>query len=612
MACKGVAGQLASNALGLAGRLFVLAMIPGVLFGCAEIDEDEHREGEAAEAASPITYNVTSLGTPRRYATATVLGNGKVLVAGGSDATNTFTTAEVYDPATDQWSATGVMTGSPPNRDRHTATLLSPTKVMVVGGLNGMGVNNTSSIYNASTNTWSAGPNMSKYRYGHTATTLNDGRVLVVGGYGAGTYHKSAEIYNPVTNSWSSVANMTFARYGHSATLLDDGRVLIVGGTSGTYLASVGSSEIYNPTTGTWSTGPQLNTARYAHLATKLVDKCVLVVGGVDTSQNVPGAERYCPNKVGFEAIAGNAAKRVEPTMVTLSDNRVLVAGGRGTAGNVLSNADIYDPVTNTWQSTDMLQTARSQHVAVRLNGDRVLMIGGTGASSNTLANVEISRLAIDGNLGSALPTFVTGTTCLGKDDFAPPSSCASFHNEDRAFLWTAPLPGHYEFSTVDALFPLDTVVYVQDARTDALLSTINGQPACNDDHLGSLQSTVVTNLAAGQRVQVIVDGFGVDKCGDFKLSVSARCQIGLSCNTGQPGVCATGTTQCNADSTQACVRNTNPSSEVCNDNLDNDCDGLVDEGCCTLACEDGPNEGQPCLSAANCKGYACTCYSID
>lgn len=612
MACNGVVGQFASTKWGLARRLFVLGVIPALLVGCADIDvdQDELGDGETAEAMSPITYNVASLGTPRRYATATVLGNGKVLVAGGSDSMNTFATAEVYDPATDQWSAAGQMTGSPANRDRHTATLLSNGKVMVVGGLNGMGVNNTSSFYDPNTNAWTAGPNISRYRYGHTATTLNDGRVLVVGGYGGGVYHNSAEIYTPVTNSWSNTSNMIVARYGATATLLADGRVLVVGGTPGTYLDSVGSSEIYNPATGTWSSGPSLSTARYAHLATKLSNGCVLVVGGVDTSQNVPAAERWCPAWSSFQAIAGNAAKRVEATMATLSDNRVVVAGGRDGAGVVLSNIDIYDPVTNTWQTTDALKVARSRHAAVRLNGDRLLFMGGTGTTNAPLSNVEILRLSIDGDLGSAVPTSQTGDTCSGKNDFAPPSSCASVQNQDRTYLWTAPLPGHYKFTTVDSAFTLDTVLYVQDARTDALLTGVNGQPACNDDTSGVLQSTVVTSLAAGQRVQAVVDSYGTDKCDTFKLSISALCQVGLSCSTGQSGVCSAGTTQCNADSTQACVRNTNPSSEVCDDNLDNDCDGLIDEGCCTLRCDDGPYEGQLCSSAAQCKGYACTCFS--
>lgn len=589
--------------------MFVLGVVPTMMLGCADIDLDELAEGETAEAASPMTYVVTGLGTPRRYATATLLGNGKVLVAGGSDATNVFATAEVYDPATDQWSATPLMTGSPPNRYLHTATLITSQKVMVVGGNNGMGgVNNTSSFYDANTNTWSAGPSMSRFRYGHTATTLQNGRVLVVGGYGAG-YHNSAEIYNPTTNSWSNTTSMSVARFRPTATLLDDGRVLVVGGTPGTYLDSSGSSDLYDSAGGTRSSGPNLKTARYAHTATKLSNGCVLIIGGVDTSGNVPGAERWCPGMTDFAAIAGNAAKRVEATMTTLSDNRVLVAGGHDGTGVPYSTADIYDPATNTWQSTDLLQVARSRHAAVRLNGDRVLFIGGSGANTTTHSSVEISRLAIDGNLGSPCPTSITGTTCGGKNDFAP--SCASSHNEDRAYLWTAPRTGHYQFTTVDSAFTLDTVLYVQDARTDAILTTYNGSPACNDNTGLSLQSTVLpVSLVAGQRVQAIVDGYGPDRCGSFKLSVSALCQVGLSCNTGQPGVCAAGTTQCNAaDSTQACVRNTNPGAEVCGDNLDNDCDGLVDEGCgCERVCLTGTFKDKPCISAADCKGALCDC----
>ena len=73
-------------------------------------------------AAAPFTFSYTgSLSTARTAYTATLLQNGKVLVAGGQDASGVLASAELYDPATGTWSATGNLhTG----RKWHTAILL--------------------------------------------------------------------------------------------------------------------------------------------------------------------------------------------------------------------------------------------------------------------------------------------------------------------------------------------------------------------------------------------------------------------------------------------------------------------------------------------------------
>ena len=55
------------------------------------------------------------------------------------------------------------------------------------------------------------------------------------------------------------------------------------------------------------------------------------------------------------------------------------------------------------------------------------------------------------------------------------------------------------------------------------------------------------------------------------------------SCNTGQQGVCSAGTETCSGGSWGSCVRNTNPSTELCTNSLDDDCNGQTD--CSDSAC---------------------------
>jgi N-acetylneuraminic acid mutarotase len=63
--------------------------------------------------------------------TATVLQNGKVLVAGGYNGSHVISSAELYDPSTGTWTTTGSMSYI---RFRHTASLLANGKVLVAGG----------------------------------------------------------------------------------------------------------------------------------------------------------------------------------------------------------------------------------------------------------------------------------------------------------------------------------------------------------------------------------------------------------------------------------------------------------------------------------------------
>jgi hypothetical protein len=165
----------------------------------------------ALSAQAPGTFVATgNLTMPRLNHTATLLENGKVLIAGGGSGEQGLASAELYDPDTGTFAATGTVQ---PNGERRIGTP----------------------------------------RRSHTATLLNNGMVLIAGGYGPGGILAGAELYDPDTGNFIRTGNMTVPRYDHTATLLQNGSVLIVGGSDTCPGYDLASAEIYNPSTGNFT-----------------------------------------------------------------------------------------------------------------------------------------------------------------------------------------------------------------------------------------------------------------------------------------------------------------------------------------------------------------------
>jgi len=239
---------------------------------------------------------------------AVTLQDGRVLVAGGElgpDYGNgPSAAAQIYDPSSGAFSVAGKMGSA---RYAHTETLLSDGRVLLAGGTeynDGFGPSlSTAEIYDPSSGAFSATGGMNAPRAYHTATLLPNGKVLIAGGEDTGplpgnppAVFNTAEIYDPATGVFTPTANMTAAREQHTATLLDNGQVLIAGGANSSGVLN--SAEIFDPASSTFSPTASMTSARQGQAAIALSNGQVLVAGGLDSkSVKLNSAELYTPGQ---------------------------------------------------------------------------------------------------------------------------------------------------------------------------------------------------------------------------------------------------------------------------------------------------------------------------
>jgi hypothetical protein len=190
--------------------------------------------------------------------TSTLLGDGRVLVVGGlvpgpcwadgdkAPCYQTTSSVELWDPKTGAFTV-GPPLGDQLDRAAHTATLLHDGRVLIAGGSSNDGDSggdpaSRDAIWSPETNSWRVLEH-SAFRVYHTATLLEDGSVVFIGGQrdlcgcckklaGSGEFASSIVRYDPATDQWNREGESLLPRDRHGAALLPDGSVLVIGGES--------------------------------------------------------------------------------------------------------------------------------------------------------------------------------------------------------------------------------------------------------------------------------------------------------------------------------------------------------------------------------------------
>jgi hypothetical protein len=227
-----------------------------------------------------------------------------------------------------------------------------------------------------------------------------------------GTFHVIAtSIANPNVSAtapvtilnvgFAPIEGMAIPRVGHTVTLLQDGRVLVAGGTRDT----THSAEFFAPASNgfTVTSGAMIHV-RSGHCAALLQDGRVLIAGGDDGNGTLfTDAELFDPATQSFVAASDLNQGRTGASVTSLPNGMVLIAGGQDAAGTLLGSAELYDPVTGNFTLSGNMNVPRSQHTATLLSNGKVLLVGSSGdTSSAELFDPVTGRFEATGSLSQS------------------------------------------------------------------------------------------------------------------------------------------------------------------------------------------------------------------
>ena len=435
-------------------------------------------ETNTAEIYDPNTgtWSMTgSVNQGRRADVQVGLANGEVLIAtgayGGPTCGRFLSSAELYDPATGQWTYTG-STLVP--REGAYAIRLADGRVLLAGGDNG-GTTCTNTapadteIYDPATGQWSFAGNLPHGWLNGAMVLLPDHRVLLVDGwqFGSGNFAEAA-IFNPATNQWSEAASPILPRSSGDATLLPDGDVLV---SQGGQL----QSEIYDPAANTWSLDATTLDENNSGQTFLLPNGKVLLAGGYNNAGPTVTTELYAPPQTGSTTVS-----LTDSTGNPISGATVAFRSASGSATNATTGPDGTASVTLTPGSYSV-----TMYYA---NGYQTKTLSVTAAGPNTVAFATIAVTAQINDPDSADLAAASVAQAGNTGTYGPKTPVDS--NGQVTFQV---LPGTNTFAAYDANGYQTKIISVTGAST-VTFATVTVTAQINDPHSADLATASVAH----------------------------------------------------------------------------------------------------------------------
>ncbi len=340
---------------------------------------------QAGAIFDPVTHLFTATGrtnVDRAFGTATLLTDGRVLIAGGYDvnAQRDAITDEIYDPTTGRFTPVGPVA---PHGSDAVSVVLADGRVLILGGTYNSPVAQVAAdVFDPASGTFTAAGSTPREGYasggpgngGISASLLGNGKVLIVEASDGQT--SSTEIYDPSTDTFTPSATSALLR-GATPSLakLPDGRVMLFGGGN----AAV---EVYDPTTGSFGRLASMPGPSVVRAFATLTDGRILALAVVGLNLGRTGPPRT-PDGL-FDPLPPASARPAPDTATTA----------------VTLDGEIYDPVQNKWTDLGELNLERiTVQVAALPNGAAIVTgttPGGMGAEVSELFDPKTGKFAVN------------------------------------------------------------------------------------------------------------------------------------------------------------------------------------------------------------------------